>query len=273
MKLIGIGDNVVDVYQDRNEIYPGGNALNVAVLSKHFGAEETAFIGIIGNDTEGDHIVYSLKENGVGISHVRRAFGESGKAFVDLNADGDRIFVKSNKGGIQSKLKLRLSEDDYQYINSFDVVHTSIYSNLEDELPRLQKHVSISYDFSNHYTQETLERVCPFIQFAFLSGSELSEKELEHLAGTIHLLGAPNVIITRGSQGVFYSNGADRLFQGIEQANVIDTLGAGDSFISGFLTSYFNGWTVVQSLKIAAKNAAQTCEVHGAFGFGKQLNL
>jgi fructoselysine 6-kinase len=273
MKLIGIGDNVVDVYQDRNEMFPGGNALNVAVLSKQFGGVETAFIGIIGNDTEGAHIVYSLIENGVDISHVRRAYGESGKAYVDLNAEGDRIFIKSNQGGIQSKLKLRLSEDDYQYIKSYEVVHTSIYSNLEEELPKLQKHLSVSYDFSNHYTQETLERVCPFIQFAFLSGSELSEEELENLAGTIHQLGTPNVIITRGSQGVFYSNGTDRVFQGIEQANVTDTLGAGDSFISGFLTSYFNGWTVVQSLKIAAQNAAQTCEVHGAFGFGKQLNI
>lgn len=62
MKLIAIGDNVVDVYLERNEMYPGGNALNVAVLSRQFGAAETAFIGIVGNDTEGDHILESLKK-------------------------------------------------------------------------------------------------------------------------------------------------------------------------------------------------------------------
>lgn len=90
MRLIAIGDNVVDVYNDRNEMFPGGNALNVAVLAKHGGAKRTAFIGIIGNDLEGDHIIDSLKKNDVDISRIRKAYGESGKAFVDLNSDGDR---------------------------------------------------------------------------------------------------------------------------------------------------------------------------------------
>ncbi|MES2541767.1 MAG: carbohydrate kinase, partial [Pseudomonadota bacterium] len=31
--LLCIGDNVVDLYLDRGEFFPGGNALNVAVLA------------------------------------------------------------------------------------------------------------------------------------------------------------------------------------------------------------------------------------------------
>nr|WP_276282970.1 hypothetical protein [Virgibacillus indicus] len=34
MKLIAVGDNVVDSYLDKKTIYPGGNALNVSVLCK-----------------------------------------------------------------------------------------------------------------------------------------------------------------------------------------------------------------------------------------------
>jgi fructoselysine 6-kinase len=271
MKLIAIGDNVVDVYKDRNEMFPGGNALNVAVLSRHYGATETAFIGIVGDDVEGEHIIESLKSNHVDIRKIRKAYGESGKAYVDLNEEGDRIFVSSNKGGVQSKLKLNLTQEDFDYIKEYDVLHTSIYSNLEEKLPQLQKLLPISYDFSNHFSDDTLNRVCPYITFAIVSGSDFTDYEIEDLILTIHKLGTPNVIVTRGNKGVIMSNHHNRFSQGIEAANVIDTLGAGDSFIAGFLTKYLDGYSVKDSLKFAAVKAAQTCEVNGAFGFGKQL--
>jgi fructoselysine 6-kinase len=271
MRIIGIGDSVVDIYQDRNEMFPGGNALNVAVLAKQSGAESAAYIGIVGTDIEGDHILDSLSKNLVDASHVRRAVGDSGKAFVDLNEEGDRIFVKSNKGGVQAKLKLNLTVDDYEYIKSNDVVHTSLYSHLDEELPLLKQYLPISYDFSNRFSVELLERVCPHIQFAFISGSDLTEVELEELFLKIHGLGTPFIIITRGSKGVVMSHNNKRYEQGIVEANVIDTLGAGDSFIAGFLTHHFNGLTIEESLKAAAQIAARTCEVNGAFGHGKQL--
>jgi fructoselysine 6-kinase len=273
MKIIGIGDSVVDIYQDRNEMFPGGNALNVTVLAKRSGAEAAAFLGIVGTDIEGDHILESLSKNVVDASHVRRAVGESGKAYVDLNEEGDRIFVKSNKGGVQAKLKLNLAVDDYEFIKTYDVVHTSIYSHLEEELPLLKQYLPVSYDFSNHFSEELLEKVCPHIQFAFISGSDFTEVELEEHFLKIHGLGTPFIIITRGSKGVVMSHNNKRYNQGIEEANVIDTLGAGDSFIAGFLTNHFNGFTIEESLKTAAKIAARTCEVNGAFGYGKQLTF
>jgi fructoselysine 6-kinase len=271
MNLIAIGDNVVDIYQDRKEMFPGGNALNVAVLSRQYGAEKTAFIGIVGNDIEGEHILHSLKQNQVDTSLVRVAVGESGKAYVDLNEDGDRIFIKSNKGGIQSRLKLRLTEEDYEYIKNYDVLHTSIYSQLDEELEQLKCMLPISYDFSNHFTEELLEKVCPHITFAFCSGSHLSDLEIEELLMTIHRLGTPNVIITRGSMGVVMSSDNKRYSQGIIEAKVVDTLGAGDSFIASYLTTHFNRMPIEISLEIAAQKAAKTCEVNGAFGYGKQL--
>ncbi|MBG9447978.1 hypothetical protein ABE67_00995 [Cytobacillus firmus] len=271
MRLIAIGDNVVDVYKDRNEMFPGGNALNVAVLSKQYGAEEAAFIGIVGSDAEGEHIIESLKLNKVEISKIRKAFGESGKAYVDLNEEGDRIFVKSNKGGIQSKLRLKLDEDDYGYVRTYDVLHTSIYSSLDDQLKKLSESISISYDFSNHFSDELLRRVCPYIDYAFVSGSDYRQEEIEELINQIHKLGCPIAVITRGSNGVVMSDGTNIYHQGIEEANVIDTLGAGDSFIAGFLTHLLNGNPIEESLQAAAYRAARTCEVHGAFGFGKAL--
>lgn len=39
MKIIGIGDNVIDRYLNLHRIYPGGNAVNVAVHMARQGAQ------------------------------------------------------------------------------------------------------------------------------------------------------------------------------------------------------------------------------------------
>ena len=53
MKLLGLGDNVMDAYLFRGELYPGGNAANVAVLAKRAGAEKSGYIGVLATDAAG----------------------------------------------------------------------------------------------------------------------------------------------------------------------------------------------------------------------------
>lgn len=47
IRVIGIGDNVVDKYLHSGMMYPGGNALNFSVYAKQAGAS-SAFIGAFG---------------------------------------------------------------------------------------------------------------------------------------------------------------------------------------------------------------------------------
>lgn len=112
MKLIAVGDNVVDYYQDQETFYPGGNALNVAVLAKRLG-HESSYIGIVGNDEAAAHLLNVLKLEQVNADYIRQAHGENGMAIVTLDEQGDRIFVRSNKGGIQSRLRLAFQEKMY----------------------------------------------------------------------------------------------------------------------------------------------------------------
>lgn len=42
MKIIGVGDNTVDVYLHQGKMYPGGNSVNVPVLCRKAGAEAAA---------------------------------------------------------------------------------------------------------------------------------------------------------------------------------------------------------------------------------------
>ena len=97
---------------------------------------------------------------------------------------------------------------------------------------------SVSFDFSEKRDEEYLERTCPYLTFAFFSGSDMSEEECERFAKHVHELGTRIVGITRGSKGAIFYDGEKFYHQGIKKVDAVDTMGAGESFIAGFLTAY-----------------------------------
>jgi fructoselysine 6-kinase len=266
--LLGIGDNVVDFYRDRGEFFPGGNAVNVPVLAKRYGLSRAGYIGLIGSDIEGAHVRDSLAREGIWIDRLRQAVGPNGKAVVSLDDKGDRVFLGSNKGGIQRALSLRMDAEDIEAIGSFRNVHTSVFSYLESELPKVRAHAeTLTFDFSTHRDPAYIASVAPHITGAFLSGSGLSDTDIDDLIQYVSGLGVATVGVTRGSDGAFWLADGRRYRQGIKPANVVDTLGAGDSFLAGYLTGVLSGRPVEAALDFAAECAAATCGYFGAFGY------
>ena len=264
--LIGIGDNVVDHYLDQGVYYPGGNALNVAVLAHRFGLANSAYIGILGEDEEGAHVQACILAEGLSTGQLRFAKGETGKAKVTL-VNGDRVFVGSNKGGVRRRLMLRMDQDDLDLISRLGHVHSSCFSYLEPELPRIRAVAQgLSFDFSTGREVDYLAAICPLVTLAFLSASDLSDTETEAFIARIHAMGVPMVCVTQGERGAVFSNGAGTIRQGIARARPVDTMGAGDAFIAGFLAMRINGASIEDALPRAATFAARACEWPGAFG-------
>lgn len=276
IRAIGIGDNVVDKYIHTRIMYPGGNALNFSVYAKMLGYQ-TAYLGTLGSDTAAAHIEKVLTELNVDTSRCRHAEGENGFARVSL-VDGDRVFLKGNQGGVQKEHPIVLSEDDMTYVKSFDIVHTSCYSyNMENEIVRIKEAgISVSYDFSNHFDEALMEKVCPHVDFNCFSCSHLNDQEIKELLLHAHSLGGGMALGTAGSRGAILYDGADYYHQSPDTVQAIDTLGAGDSFITAFVLNYIvrsrtserKAEVIVESLKRGAAFAAQNCMVCGAFGYG-----
>lgn len=267
VKIIGIGDNVVDKYIHMGNMYPGGNALNIAVLAKRLGAE-TAYIGCLGNDYAGNHIYESLKKEGVDVSKVRVLDGENAYARVTL-VDGDRTFLKGSAGVSQN---IVLGKDDYDFIDKFQLVHTSIYSGIENQLSLIKKlNVKISYDFSNDYTQDYLDKALPHVDLAFFSGSGKSDDEVTKFINKVRDYGPELILVTRGSKGacLWYKN--EYYEQNIVPTEVVDTLGAGDGFISRLLVGILKHEDTKETLYQSAKEAARVCTYYGAFGYGAEI--
>lgn len=265
MKLIAIGDNVTDCYMDEKVYYPGGNAVNVAVNCKKNGAEKVHYIGVFGNDDRADYIKECLSQEGVSYDRSRKVYAHTAQPKVYLK-DGDRVFAPGPRDSCQHLFAIKIVKEDMEIIKEFDICHTSCYSNLEYELPELSKICSLSFDFSDRHEREYLERTCPYLTFAFFSGSDMSDEECVELLKLSSSLGTKVSGVTRGSEGAVFYDGKTFYRQGIKKVEAIDTMGAGDSFIAGFLTAWGNGRTMEEALDYGAERSAVTCTVHGGFG-------
>ena len=269
-RMIAVGDNVCDCYLDEKIYYPGGNAVNVAVNCKRDGIGEVAYLGVFGSDEKAEHIKYALGREGVSWARSRTVLAMSGSPGVRL-VDGDRVFVGGPKNTAQRIVRLQLTDEDIAYISSFGLCHTSCYSSIEQELPKLYRACAVSFDFSDRTNGEYLERVCPYLSYAFFSGSHLTDEEIEKMIDRCHALGTPVVGVTLGSRGALFSENGKRYRQGVKKVDAIDTMGAGDSFIAGFLTRRILGDGMEAALDYAATVAAKSCLIHGSFGYPHPL--
>lgn len=237
VKVLGLGDNVCDIYLNERTMYPGGQAVNFAVYAGMLGVKSD-FMGVFGNDAIAGHVKASLDAHSVGYSHCRSYAGENGFARVMI-VDGDRVFKGSNKGGVIQKHPIRLEKEDLEYADGFDLIHTTNNGFTDDLLPDLQVlSPFVSYDFSYRWNEEDrVDRVCPYIDFAFLSCSDLSDEATERLCGKLHEKGCGVVTATRGSKGATVYDGHHFYRQLPDYVIPVDTMGAGDSFATAMLVT------------------------------------
>ncbi|WP_299159186.1 fructoselysine 6-kinase [uncultured Eudoraea sp.] len=276
MKVIGIGDNVVDDYSHIRTMFPGGNALNFSVYASMLGCD-SAYLGIFGSDESAKHVQRTLARIGVDTSHCRCVEGPNGHAILTIE-DGERVFISSNKGGISKSVPMEFIFDDLDYLQTFSIVHTSAYSYMDRYLSQLQQlNPLISYDFSDDFDSEYALSLCQYIDFGFFSCAEWTEEAAKELLEKAVNKGCTLAVATRGPREVILFDGRSWFRQAPRVVIPKDTLGAGDAFISGFLISYVGGKAntgvqpallIENSLEKAASFAAEICRVQGAFGHG-----
>jgi len=260
MKLLGIGDNVVDRYPGLGLLYPGGNAVNVAVFAARLGAR-AAYMGQIGSDEAGDHVLRSLVAEHVDVSDVWRVDGPN--AYADVVLEGrDRVFVGSNRTGALFQPRA----DQLQRAREFDVVHAGYAGPLLSHVAELSAMSRVSFDFGSRYDfEQTLEHM-PHLFLAVYSASDLSDGEARQMATAASEEGAEYALVTRGEHGAFLATPTGLVFQAADRIAVLDTLGAGDAYIATVLVGLLSGRDPRRILASAASHAAQVCLGHGAFG-------
>jgi len=261
-RVLGLGDNTVDIYVDHGVQFPGGNAVNVAVLARRLGAE-AAYLGCTGNDELGALVRDSLAAEGVDISRTRRIDGPNPFSRIK-HAGNDRVFAGSRPG---VRGQFGFQPDDFAYIAGFDLVHTSVYSELDGMLATIRPHARLlSYDYSEHWDRPAARTTFAHVDLVFLSAPRLDETALRALLAEIAARGPKLVVATRGVAGSLALAAGRFHAEGIRPATVVDTLGAGDGLIAGFLVNWLALRDVASALARGAEHAARVCEQRGAWG-------
>ncbi len=264
VRLLGIGDNTVDIYETEGMQYPGGNAVNVAVQVRRAGAA-ASYLGCLGRDALGRLVHDSLVAEGVDVSHVRWRDGPNPWSRI-RHEGADRRFAGSDRG---VRDRYDLGAGDAAFVAAHDIVHTSVHSDLDAHIAWLRQHARVlTYDYSEHWQRPGVAATFASVDIAFLSASGRDVADCEALLRAARAAGAGLAVATRGAAGACALEGDRFISVPAPPARVVDTLGAGDGFIAGFLVAWLRGAEVAACLAIGAAQAAEVCGTKGGFGHG-----
>ncbi|MCM2474454.1 fructoselysine 6-kinase [Rhizobium sp. CG5] len=255
--LFAVGDNCLDVYLTKGFVTVGGNALNVAAQWQRNGADARYF-GAVGADQEAALMLDVISSAGLNAGDVEVLPGDTA---VTLLADdaGERRFLLESLGAGENYVPDQQRYDD---LLSADWVHLGTHSS--DVLVRrlVLDRVPFSLDVSTRPFAISLADV-PLV---FASGPDDASVAVEPLIDGLKEAGARKVVVTCGKRGSFYDDGVSRFSAGSVPVSVVDTCGAGDSFIAAFITALtFNGFSEAEALNHAAWRASETCTHLGGF--------
>lgn len=244
------GENIA-----RYERNPGGAPANVlAALSRW--DKKTAFIGKVGNDQFGDFLKETLASCGINIKGVVGTDDASTTlAFVHLDESGDRTFSFVRNPG--ADMLLSSSEVNYSIVEKSKIFHfgsismtNELASDATIKAAKIAKAngVIISFDPNLRIPlwnnlEHAKEKI--LIGLTFANVLKISEEELEFITGTNDLVkgsqqisleyGVNIILVTRAEKGCFVRKGDIAVSVAGFPANVVDTTGAGDAFLGGFL--------------------------------------
>lgn len=259
MDVVALGEILIDFLEIKNDkngyptlaASPGGAPVNFLTPIAKYGLK-TAMIGKVGNDTFGNLLINTLKQNGIntkGIVIDDNVF--TTLAFVTIDSNGERNFAFARKPGADTKL--RYEEVELSLIDKCKVFHFGTLSltnnpsknstkKLVDYAKKKDKLISFDPNLRKPLWNNLTEA-----KKAMLYGLskadivKISDEEVEFLfnikdkeASSFLLNKYKNiklVYVTCGSKGSYY---ATRKYSGFIEAmkniKAIDTTGAGDIF-------------------------------------------
>jgi fructoselysine 6-kinase len=265
MRLLAVGDNCIDSYSELGRRFPGGNALNVAVYAHRVPGVEADYIGVMGTNEAGDFMIDQMRREGLSTKGVIRLPGESAVTTI-LIREGDRVFANYVEGVQKDAV---FPTGLLPRVRGYDLVHYSVWGFGREHIPNIKRggRPLLSFDFSNQLEHKALE-VMPWLDFSFFSGKELIAKgmEPEERLRELKTRTPGLVVMTLGEHGSLVYDG-EKVYKGkAKPVEVVDTLGAGDSYIAAFLTSTMKGASIPEAIEEGHRVATETCKRLGGWG-------
>lgn len=262
--------NVVDHYPAEDEkvralaqrVVRGGNAANTAAVLAQLG-QRVDFVGVLAEEPEGRRIEQDLIERGVSTRHCRRAAdGKAPTSYILLNrANGSRTIVHYRD----------LPELDYAHfaaipVETFDWLHFE--GRNVAETARMLRHARrrlvdqpISVEIEK--PRPGIEALYPLADILFFSRAFVLAQGVEQAADWLQRVRAraPEAILvcTWGEAGAYALSPDGELHHSpaYPPPQVVDTVGAGDTFNAGFIDAMADGHPVEEALEAGCRLAGR----------------
>lgn len=255
----------------------GGDALNESSVLRHFN-KDVRLISIVGDDAYGDLIIDYLKNNDIGFNeNIRKKGVETYISMVFIAKDGQRRFVGNENGSLRVfDLADIAIDEDCQYVSFASLFMSKNLVN--DKLCVLFKEIKdkgiiLFVDSSNPKNSERIEDMsCLKYADYFLCNEIEAQKlcysdDIRECEAKLYDAGIKNVIIKCGEKGCFYKGE----YYPAGKVDCVDSTGAGDSFVAGFIQSISEGNSIIEAIRTANDYGSRACEYIGATEWLKHI--
>lgn len=221
---------------------------------------KTAFVGVCGDDVFGRYMLDELGKRGVDVANVVVRSGQPTGLSVILNRGDDRAIL-TLPGLIPALRAPDVSDSMLRQARHLHVASYFLQTELQAGLPSLFQRarglglttsLDTNYDPSEEWSG--LDGLLPVTNVLLpnereavaLSRTSNVEEAALRLASQVETLA-----VKLGPLGALGMRGSARDRVPSIPVNVVDAVGAGDSFDAGFLYAYLNHWDLERSLRLA----------------------
>lgn len=264
------------VLVDEMELHSGGCALNTGIALSKVGIK-VGVIGKVGCDAHGDFLITEMKKYNVNTSGVVRDKNVSTSAtLVLVSEDGERSFIhylgadgefceKDVNMNLIKKTKI-LHLAGFFVMPKFDGKPTL---NILKKAKKLGITTSLDTVWDTHGRwMKLLEPCLPYVDIFLPSIEEakrLTNKDRpEEIAKEFISYGIKKVALKMSDKGCYIRSENEEHFIPPYKVKVVDTTGAGDCFVAGFLAGEIWGWDLEKCGKFANVLGAQCVQSIGA---------
>jgi ribokinase len=253
---------------------PGGKGANQAVAAARSGAQ-TAFVGAVGSDNEGQYMLEALKENDIDTSHINiDKYHGTGSAAITLDANGQNdimVYGGANQAmqpGEFCDLSELLTHTDF-LIAQFETpqaVALDLFKQAKEQGVTTVLNPAPAHEIMPELLQYTDVIAPNETECALLTGIELTDEDsMLKSADYFRERGVKHLLITLGDRGVFYSTPDDHGLVPAFKVKAVDTTAAGDTFIGALCSQLEKDLANVEdSLRYAQRASSLTVQRMGA---------
>ncbi|MDO5444541.1 MAG: carbohydrate kinase family protein [Eubacteriales bacterium] len=276
-------------FVDSAYVTTGGDALNcTANLTKLGLGKDLKYVSVIGDDAFGKMTLADLEASGINTSSVRCKKDVGSFATVVLiSEDGERHFMcagNANRNVTVDDVLSELSKDtELLHIGSFmslDMLEGEYMARMFQTAQSMGIKTSfdVTYDSEGKWLKK-IEPGLPYSDIMFASYDEavsLSGYRTPEEIGAFFLSkGVKQFVLKNGEEGCYAASLCEKLFvPAYHCVPVVDTTGAGDAFVSGYLYGFLHGLSTEECCVLGCAQGAMCIRTMGAhIGTGTLLEL